>query len=627
MIKKVRKVRIIVPKEKKEELLINLQREELVMLPMHENNGFVDVSYEEEIISRTTNAIKKLSAHNKKNRKFFQYDTVKFDEFISNSESKVAVLGEIENKFDRLNFLESEIKENERLIKEVSAFKNLKYTTKQLSESKYVTFLFGYVPLQRWDFFQSYCQKDNCLYFEFEENELGKNILVVLDNDLVDKQQNQLKRFGFVNLELPILDRSIKDYMESLTKFHETTLTNITNIKKELSEDNKSELELKILADQMQTQITRKLIKYKEDSKDVIFDAWISAEKEEQLQAVVKEVTLEYQLEFEEPTSFDNTPTLLQNNKFVQPFESITNMYAAPSYTEVDPNPLMSIWYWIIFGLVMGDVGYGSLMFILFGLILKFKKPKGDFGDLVKIMFLSSIPAILSGFVFSSAFGASLGYKPLLDPLDDPIKMLIFSLGIGVLHLSSGLIMKIINSFKQKRYYEGLASGLSWLLILLGGSLFAINMGLKLTTSALKITSIVIVILGFATMYIFTGLQKKSIFGKLFGGLSGITDITNYLSDILSYSRILALVLSTSIIGFTMNLLAGLIQGSVIGFILSIFVYIIGHIFNLAMGLLSAYVHTGRLQYLEFYGKFYEGGGYLFEPLKFETKYINEIVK
>lgn len=626
MIKDVRKVKIIVPKEKKDELLLTLQKEEIVMLPMHGDNGIVDLSFEEEIISRSTNALKKLGSYIKKNRKFFQHETVKYEDFIIDSNVRINMLEEIENKFDELNFLSSENKEEEKLIKHVEAYKDLNYSTKELFDSLYVTFLFGYVPESRWEFFKSYTEKDDVSFFEYETNELGHNILIVLDNESLDKKQVQIKRFGFVEYEMPVLDESIKNYIENKSKIINDNINKISETEDFLAKSNNYELEIKILADQMHAEAKRKLIIYKEDSKDITFEGWISTENAQTLQRVVKKVTLEYQLEFDEPQEFDDVPTLLDNPKLVKPFESITSMYSVPNYHEVDPNPVMSFWYWAIFGTLIGDVGYGVLMLILFGLFLKFKKPKGEFADLVKIMFLSAIPAILSGLAFSSFFGVSLGYKPLISPLNEPLTMLFFSLGVGVLHLISGLVLKVVNSFKRKDYLDGLSKGMSWILILLGASIFAINMGLKIS-NVLQTVGIVIIVLGVIVMYICTGLQHKSIFGKLFGGLSGLFGITSYLSDILSYSRILALVLSTSIIATTMNLLAGLIQGSVVGFLLSIVVYIVGHIFTLVMGLLSAYVHTGRLQYLEFFGKFYEGGGYLFEPLSFDTKYINEVIK
>ncbi|MFA7367832.1 MAG: V-type ATPase 116kDa subunit family protein, partial [Bacilli bacterium] len=163
---------------------------------------------------------------------------------------------------------------------------------------------------------------------------------------------------------------------------------------------------------------------------------------------------------------------------------------------------------------------------------------------------------------------------------------------------------------------------LSWILLLLGIGLFA---GGSTILPILTNIGIGMIIYSVTIIIIFGGRKKDNIFGKIIGGVGSLYGITGYMSDILSYSRLLALGLSTAVVGMVMNMLAGMIQGSVIGFALSIIVYIIGHSFNLVMGLLSAYVHDSRLQYIEFFGKFYDGGGEKFVPLSLKLKHIKKV--
>ncbi|HHT55467.1 MAG TPA: hypothetical protein GX012_02775, partial [Acholeplasma sp.] len=550
---------------------------------------------------------------------------------------RIELLESTEKLFDELHFLKSENKEEQKLIDDVAAFKHLKYTTKELSELLFVDVFLGFVPDNRWDFFKDYTSRVKQGFINFEENESGHHVLLYLDKEDSNKQLTQLERFGFVVKELPVIDETFSDYIKSKEKIINDNKVKINALESKLNKlADEKEIEFEILVDQMLSQKERKLVIYNETNADVIFDGWISNDHAGDLQSIVKKVTLEYQLEFEEPTKFDNVPTLLENNKFVQPFESITNSYSVPNYREIDPNPIMSIWYCILFGLMFGDIGYGLLLLIGTGVILKYKKPKGEFGSTVKIFFYASFATILAGIVYGSLFGVNLvgivgnwfgkTWEPLLDPMYDPITMLIFSLGVGVLQLMTGLVMRIVLSIKQKDIISGLSDGLSWLLILLGLSAFAVS----LAGDSFKVLSnvgIVLIILGLAALLIFGGMKKKGVFGKIFGGLGGVAGITTYLSDILSYSRVLALALSSTVIAFTFNLLAGLIQGSFIGFVLSLVVYFIGHAFNFAISLLSAYVHGNRLQYLEFYNRFYQGGGYLFKPLTFDLKNINEITK
>jgi len=641
MIKPVRKVKIIVPKDSRDELLITLQKEEIVMIAKHDANTFINTDHEDEIISRTSNALNKLSSYKKKNRKFFHHQTVTYNDFIEKKEERIALLEAVESRFDELNFLTSENREEQKLIDNVNGFKKLEYTTKELNESLYTTFTLGYVPENRWDFFSNYTSRVDINFVEYENDNFGHHILIYCDKDESDKVLTQLERFGFVKKELPILEEKIASYVTTKENFIKENNKKIEEIESYLTKTvEEKELELQILEDQMLSEKNRNLVIYKETSSDVAFEGWISVEKANDLQAIVRKVTLEYQLEFEEPTEFDEVPTLLENKNFVKPFESITNTYSVPNYRELDPNPIMSFWYWLIFGVLIGDVGYGLLMVVIFGLYSKYKKPKGEMGDLVKIFTYSGITSVIMGILYGSFFGVEFDLLNIigslfgnnnlssivLQPMNDPMTMLIFSIGLGIVHIISGLVMKVINTFRNKEYLKGLSEGFSWIFILLGLVIFAIGLATDINVNLTPV-ALVLIILGLLLIIVAGGLQKQGVLGKVFGGFSGLFSVTDYLSDILSYSRILALALSTAVIAFTMNTLAGLLQTSIIGIFFSLIVYLVGHVFNMAISLLSAYVQNNRLQYLEFYGKFYKGGGYLFQPLTFNTKHINEITK
>jgi len=228
----------------------------------------------------------------------------------------------------------------------------------------------------------------------------------------------------------------------------------------------------------------------------------------------------------------------------------------------------------------------------------------------------SGITTMFWGALFGSYFGAT--WNPiLLEPMKDPLKMLVLSLILGALHIISGLLVKVYANIKSKQYFAALVDQGSWILIIVGlGMLFLPKFNQAGT---------ILLIIGAAMIVLFAGRQNKNIFGRLGSGLYSLYGATSYMSDILSYSRILALSLSTAVIAMVMNMLAGMVQGSVIGFIFSIVIYLVGHVFNLLMGLLSAYVHASRLQYIEFFGKFYEGGGYEFKPLSLKLNHINQI--
>ena len=216
--------------------------------------------------------------------------------------------------------------------------------------------------------------------------------------------------------------------------------------------------------------------------------------------------------------------------------------------------------------------------------------------------------------IFGSYFGET--WHPILfAPLDNPMAMLVFCMVIGVLHIFSGMAVKMAASIREGRFWDAIFDQLSWMMLIVGlGLLF-----LPQTRTAGGVLAIV----GAAIVLLTAGREKKGFFGKVIGGFGGLYGITGYVSDILSYSRILALSLSSGVVGMVMNLLAGMVQGSVIGFACSLLIYAVGHVFNLAMGLLSAYVHDSRLQYIEFFNKFYEGGGYAFRPLQINPRFVD----
>ena len=345
----------------------------------------------------------------------------------------------------------------------------------------------------------------------------------------------------------------------------------------------------------------------------VLLEGWIPKKKQEKLEKLLNQTGLPYGLDCRDPLPEESPPTLLENSKTVRQFEGITNMFSVPNYHEGDPNGIMAPWYWLIFGMMMGDVGYGAMMVVLILLVKKFMKLGEEGVKLMNVMLYSSITTMLCGVVFGSYFGET--WHPLLfSPMEDPVSMLLLTLLVGVAHIFTGLGVKIYRNVRQGKVLDALFDQVSWILLIAGlGLLFL---------PATQMVGGVLAVMGALIILFTAGRDRKGLVSKAVGGLSGLYGITSYLSDILSYSRILALSLATGVVGMVMNMLAGMIQGSVIGWILSLAIYAAGHIFNLALSLLSAYVHDCRLQYIEFYGKFYEGGGTLFRPFSIDPHYL-----
>lgn len=340
-------------------------------------------------------------------------------------------------------------------------------------------------------------------------------------------------------------------------------------------------------------------------------------------------------IDFTDPSEDDDVPVLLENGRFSSPVEGITKMYAMPAKGDVDPTPVMSFFYYLFFGMMLSDAGYGLLMVI--GTIFALKKFRLE-ESMKKTLTMfrnCGISTVIWGALFGSwfgdivqvvgreFFGKEIGSIALwFQPLDDPIKLLLFSFGLGILHLFLGVAVSFYMSWKDGRKLDALCDSIPVYLTVLGvaplgaGILTDVPATLKTIGSYMMIAGVVLLVLT-------AGRSSKSVFGKFFGGLYALYNTaTGYLSDILSYSRLLALGLATGSIASVINLIGTMPENKIIKLVLLIVVFAVGHTANLAINLLGAYVHTDRLQFVELFSKFYTGGGREFQPLTVNTKYI-----
>lgn len=338
-------------------------------------------------------------------------------------------------------------------------------------------------------------------------------------------------------------------------------------------------------------------------------------------------------ISIEELAENDEYPILLKNKPFSDAYQTILEMFGAPNTREIDPTPGLAPFTFLFFGMMLSDVGYGILLTIACAFLIWKVKLDADSesGKLVRMLFLSGISATLWGFVFGGFFGDIITIFsngkytfPCLwfNPMDNPQKLLIWSMIFGVVHLFAGLVMKAINEVKFGKKINILFDVVPWYLIIVGLGLLLAGSSLGVTVINLAEVGKWMALVGAAIILLFAGRANKNIFGRLISGFGGLYGAINYLGDILSYTRVLALVLATSVIATVVNFLAQMIAGGVLGTIFAIIILILGHLLNLALSGLSAYVHASRLQYVEFFGQFFEGGGNFFKPLKYETKHI-----
>ena len=330
----------------------------------------------------------------------------------------------------------------------------------------------------------------------------------------------------------------------------------------------------------------------------------------------------------------DNPPVLLYNSKFSTPLEGITEMYALPNKNDVDPSSIMSFFYYLFFGMMLSDAGYGIIITLAMALILKNTNVEGNLRRSFYLFMYSGISTIFWGILFGSWFGdlpqviaKEFFNKEIpttalwFEPLDKPITLLLFSFGLGILHLFLGLYVRFKILYDKGRKTDAYCDVIPVFITVLG----AAPLGAGILTQVpefLKTAGLYLLIIGAVSVILTSKRTSKNIFARFFGGIYGLYNVaTGYLSDILSYSRLLALGLATGSIASVINLIATMPDNITVKAIMLIFVGFLGHILNLGINLLGAYVHADRLQFVELFSKFYEGGGEAFMPLRANTKY------
>lgn len=350
-------------------------------------------------------------------------------------------------------------------------------------------------------------------------------------------------------------------------------------------------------------------------------------------------------VDIEEIKEEEEPPVLLKNGKISSAVEGVLESYGLPHKGEVDPTQIMSVFYIVLFGMMLSDAAYGLLVSVVcFAALKKFPRMAEGLAKSIRLFMYCGISTLVWGVLFGGYFGnvvdivseVYFGHKVVIPalwfvPLNNPMKLLIFSLGLGIVHLFFGLGIKGYSYIKNKDYMGFLCDVVFWYMLLVGLLLMLIPSDLFASIAQAKIVfppfvnllAKVLAIVGAVGLLLFAARDNKNFGLRLALGAYELYNITGWLSDVLSYSRLLALGLATGVIASVVNQMGSMMGTSVLGVIGFIVVFIVGHTLNLAINLLGAYVHTNRLQFVEFFGKFYEGGGRPFNPFKQNTKYVD----
>ena len=351
-----------------------------------------------------------------------------------------------------------------------------------------------------------------------------------------------------------------------------------------------------------------------------LLEGWLPADRCAEIEKTLKPFTCA--IETREPTEdeYPQVPVQLKNNKLTRPLNMVTEMYSLPAYGTLDPNPLMAPFFILFYGIMMADMGYGLLMMIASVIISKKYRPKGTSGELFSLLGLCGISTFIMGALTGGFFGDFLtqlvaivspgtvfALPKLFDPLDDLTMILIGSMALGMVQIVTGMAISLIEKCKRKKFPDAFFEEITWWIVFIGIALLALGKG-----AAVLYVGCALVLLG------------PIVQGKGWGKLTGVfgslyNHVTGYFGDILSYTRLMALMLAGSVIAQVFNMLAAM-PGNVIAFII---ISMLGNAMNFGLNLLGCYVHDLRLQCLEFFNKFYVDGGKPFRPMTLDTEYVD----
>lgn len=451
-------------------------------------------------------------------------------------------------------------------------------------------------------------------------------LLLIYHKDAQDAVMNVVKGFNTNRPDFAFLKGNAAENISSLKNKIETCSKEAQRLTEQLKVAATSSKLLKKGFDMVTLQIDDQKVRENIFQTQSVFalTGWLTENDMDKLKKILDKYPCYYTMV--QPEEGDDPPIKLKNNKFVEPYEMITEMYSLPTPDGIDPTPVLTPFFILFFGMMLADAGYGLILFLLCFIGLKKLKPdEGFLKNAMNIGVACGLSTIFWGVMYGgyfgnlvtqvaeSWFGVTVTVPAVFDPLNDPMSVMLLSLILGAIHLFAGMGVKIYMLAKRGHLLDGLMDIGLWYVLLIGLPMLA----LPVTAGIGKVLSIV----GAAGLILTQGRHEKNIFMKLIKGVMSLYDITSYLSDVLSYARILALGLAGGVIANVMNIMGTMPGLNIIGVVVFVAIFAIGHAFNLAISGLGAYVHTSRLQYVEFFGKFYEAGGRPFKPFKANTKY------
>lgn len=460
---------------------------------------------------------------------------------------------------------------------------------------------------------------------------------LIIHQDLIEPVEVMLTEESISILSLPqAFEGTPKEAIQSVKKKIQRLEKERAHAEKEATSLLKYESELKITLDYYATELERRnseaqIFKTHDVS---LITGWAIEETIPVIEERMKSIGKEWVISQRDPEPGEDVPIALENGPWSRNFDVLTNLYGLPNYTEIDPTPFVAIFFFTYFGICLGDAIYGLIVALIGFMAPYFIQMPDSSKRFFRMLAWGGIASMIFGALTGSWMGDTFDYLPsflgfmttlknklmIINPINNPLPMIIVSIVIGIIQVLVGLLIAFAKEWKRKNYRDAIYDKLSWFFFILSIVIYIIAMAM---IPSLKTFGLWLVI---ATALFLVGTQgrsKKNIILRIFSGLYSLYGITSYLGDVLSYSRLFALGLTTTIIAMLGRTIAGLFGSSpYFGWIIWIIIFVGFTVFNILMSGLGAFVHSARLNYVEFFTKFYENGGKPFQPLQYKTKYV-----
>jgi len=535
--------------------------------------------------------------------------------------------GEIKEVLAKKEKLQNKIQSIDAKIMELNPWRSLDVPVKEIENLEFVETRTGMIPNRYAQEFEKKLEDFHLSYVEkLSQDKNYSYYLVFYDKSITDDVEEIIRSQGFTQVSIKthkkVIDEinSLENEKESLNNEINTNHDGLKDFTKYIEDfkavhDFYSNERIKIISQD-------KFLKTK--SLDLI-EGYIPEHKvsefEEEIQKVVGN---NYYIQVKEADrNSPEVPIMLKNNSFVRPFEMMTEMYSMPRYNEIDPTPFFAPFYFIFAGIMVGDFGYGLLLFLGTLIALKTFNLSDKNRRFIKFFNYLSISTMIFGLIFGSVFGGAIEIPGIIDPAEDSVILVIISLIIGGIHIFFALGIKAYMDIRDGKPKDALFDVGFWYMALIGIIGFLLQ-GVLEFLAPYKNVFLLVMILGMIGIVLTGGRKEKSKAGKIGWGIYSLYGITSYLGDFVSYLRLMALVLSGSFLGLAINIISGMLFGSgILGKVGAIIIFVVFQLFNAFLSYLSAYVHTARLTYVEMFNKFYEGGGVPFRKMIEESDYFN----